>query len=224
VIDDEVKADVTAAQDLAATTQIDGGALDGVDWSADEERPVALHPDWAEVALLPEHVRSSLRIGRSDLLALAADCRSTHVWAPLLAGVNASGFGSSGYGPWRTRRVLVAPDLELRLHAAVVTLDVAGPVEAYYRLNNDGHLHGWGPALFTRFLDVVDERSDGRALALDQTLARAVNSLVPGSDLGAADWGTAEYAFHLALLHRIAAEVDVRPTVVEAALAQKFAD
>ena len=222
MIDDEVQADVRAALELAATTQIEGGALDGVTWTVDEERAVALHPTWVDEELLPAHVRDTLRIGRSDLLALAAACRERHVWAPLLAGVNAWCYGPSGYGAWRTRRILAAGDLELRLKAAVAVLDSEGAIDAYYRLNNDGHLHGWGPALFTRFLDVADRRVAERALGLDQALAGAVNGLVPGSDLGAADWGTAEYAFFLGLLHRIAREVGIAPTVVEAALAAKF--
>ncbi|GAA1961255.1 hypothetical protein GCM10009798_21280 [Nocardioides panacihumi] len=223
MIDDEVQADVRAAQALAASTDIGGGALDAVTWTADPERAVALHPSWLTEPLLPERVRHELRIGRSDLLAVATECRATGRWAPLLVCVNAWGLAESGYGAWRTRRMLELPDLEPRLAAAVATLDDHGPIEAYYLLNNDGHLHGWGPALFTRFLEVVDGREPGRALGLDPTLAGAVNGIVPGIDLEAADWGTAEYAFYLALLHRIADEVGVAPVSVEAALAAKFA-
>lgn len=223
MIDDEVRADVMAARELAATTVIDDGILDGVTWTVDEERAVGLHPSWRSVDALPAGVRETLRIGRPDLLSVAAACRGTGSWASLLACVNAWCYAESGDGAWRTRRILDAADLEVRLAAAVATLDADGPVEAYYQLNNDGHLHGWGPALFTRFLDVADRREAGRALGLDPVLAVAVNGLVPGSDLGAADWATAEYAFHLALLHRIASEVGLAPTLVEAALAAKFA-
>jgi hypothetical protein len=224
VIDDDVLADVRAAQALAAATDIDGGVLDGVTWSASDERTVDLPPSWRRVEELPGQVREALRIGRSDLLAVAARCRASGAWAPLLAGVNAWGYGMFTYGAWRTRRILDLADAELRLDAAIATLDGDGAVEAYYQLNNEGHLHGWGPTLFTRFLGVADLRDSGRALALDSALATAVNGLVPGSDLGAADWSTAEYAFHLGLLHRIAAEAGVAPTIVEAALAEKFAE
>jgi len=220
----EVRADVRSALDLAASARIDGGVLDGVSWTADGERAVDLPPAWRAVGEVPAHVRDALRVGRSDLLAVASDCRGTGTWTPLLASVNAWGYGRSGYGAWRTRRILDLPDVEVRLGAAIATLDADGPVEAYYQLNNDGHLHGWGPMLFTRFLDAADLRDSGRALGLDPVLATAVNGLVPGSDLGAADWGTAEYAFYLGLLHRIADEVGVGPATVEAALAAKFAD
>lgn len=222
MIDDEVEADVRAALELAETTQIEGGALDGVTWTVDAERVVSLDPAWADETLLPADVRKTLRIGRPDLLSVAAECRDLHRWSPLLAAVNAWCFGPSGEGPWRTRRILDLADVEARLEAAVVSLDGDGPVEAYYRLNNEGHVHGWGPALFTRFLDAADRREDERALGLDQVLARAVNGLVADCDLGPADWATSEYAFFLALLHRIAREAGVPATVVEAALAAKF--
>jgi hypothetical protein len=221
--DDQVRADVRAAQALAASTHLDGGALDGVGWTADTERPVALHPSWRAVEQLPERVRADLRIGRSDLLAAAAECRTTGGWAVLLAGVNAWAHGPSPYGAGRTLRTLDLPDVGDRLAAAVGTLDDDGPVEAYYLLNNDGHVHGWGPVTFSRFLDVADRREAGRALGLDPALAAAVNALVPGSDLGVGDWATAEYAFYLGLLHRIAAEAGVPAPQVEAALAAKFA-
>jgi hypothetical protein len=223
VIDDEVRADVRAAREMAEVAALDAAVLDGVDWTVGDERAVELHPSWRTELALPGHVRDVLRIGRSDLVAVARDCRGTGRWAPLLACTNAWGYGPSGYGAWRTRRILGLPEAESRLREAVATLDADGPVEAYYRLNNEGHLHGWGPALFTRFLEAADERESGRALALDHALAEAVNALVPGSDLAAADWGTAEYAFYLGLMHRIAAGTGTTATAVEAALAEKFA-
>lgn len=221
MIDDEVRVDVRAAQELAASADIGGCAVDAVTWTADPERMVGLHRSWTTEQLLPARVRHELRIGRSDVLAVAAECRATGRWTPLLVCVNAWGLAESGYGAWRTRRILELPDVESRLDAAVVTLDAHGSVEAYYLLNNDGHLHGWGPALFTRFLEVVDE--SGRALGLDPTLAGAVNGIVPGSDLETSDWGTAEYAFYIALLHRISDKAGVTPVRVAAALAAKFA-
>ncbi|SFC04291.1 hypothetical protein SAMN04487968_103177 [Nocardioides terrae] len=224
MIDDEVRAAVGAALELAATTEIEGGALDGVSWTVDDERPVVLHPAWREVAQLPGDLRAGLRIGRSDLLAVAATCRAGSGWAPLLAAASAWSFGRSDDGAWRTGRILDRGDVEPRLEAVVATLDAVGPVDAYYLLANEGHLPGWGPSLFTRFLDAADRRAGEHALGLDRVLARAVNGLVPGSDLAAADWSTAEYAFVLGLLHRIAGDVGVGPTIVEAALAEKFAD
>jgi hypothetical protein len=223
VIDDEVAADVRAARQLAASTAVEGGVLDGLTWVADTGRVVALHASWREEPRLSAEVRGSLRIGRPELLRVAARCREEGTWAPLLVAVSAWGYGDSGHGARRTRRIAGLADLEVRLDAAVTTLDADGPVEAYYQLANEGHVHGWGPTLFTRFLEAADQRHEEGALGLDASLARAIDALVPGSDLGAADWSTAEYAFYLGLLHRIAAESGAEPTVVEAVLAAKFA-
>jgi hypothetical protein len=230
VIDAEVRADVEVAGVLGRTSAIAAGVLDGVTWVAHTlpHQAVELHPAWAKEPLLTQGVRSSLRIGRADLLDTAQSCRQGGTWLPLLVAVNAWGYGISGYGAWRTSRIAGLPDAEVRLAAAVATLDADGPVEAYYLLNNDGYLHGWGPAFFTRFLHLADRRADQPgaecALVLDTPLADAVNALVPGSDLGHADWGTAEYAFHLALLHRIAGDVGVNVSVVQDTLYDKFQD
>ncbi|UDY22476.1 hypothetical protein [Nocardioides sp. Kera G14] len=222
MIDNEVLTDVRIAAELARTTVLAGGVLDGLAWTVDPSAGVELHPSWRAEPRLPGHVRTTLSISRSDLASVAADCRHSGAWIPLLVAVNAWSYGASGYGAWRTARTAALPDAEIRLSAAVATLDVHGPVEAYYQLNNEGHLHGWGPSYFTRFLHAADQREHGRAIAIDASLADAVNALVPGSDLGPADWGTAEYAFHLGLVHRIAGEAGVDAAVVEAVLGAKF--
>lgn len=221
MIDDEVQADVRGALAMAAAVPLERHRLDGVRRAAGDERTTDLHPTWRSERALPGHVRDALAIGRSDLVAVARECRASGRWAPLLTSVNAWGYGESGYGVWRTRRILALADIEDRLDAAVATLDGEGPVAAYYLLNNEGHLHGWGPALFTRFLEVVDLREAEGALGLDTGSAHAVNALVPCSDLGAADWGTAEYAFYLALVHRIAADLALDAPIVVAALASE---
>jgi len=196
MIDEEVLADVRTAEELARTSDLVTGVLDGLTWA----KPTAV----------------------DALHQLAASCRGEGRWTPLLVAVDDWSHGESGHGAWRTRRITALPDLEVRLAAAVATLDAGGAVEAYYQLNNDGHVHGWGPALFSRFLQVADRTE--HALALNAPLAEAGNALVPGSDLGSADWSTPEYAFHLALMHRIAAEVAQPAATVAAALAEKFSD
>lgn len=222
MIDTEVLADVRVASELARSTALATGVLDGVAWVASADTGVELHPGWRALEPLPGPVRDSLRITAEDLAGVAAEARERGLWLPLLVAANAWGYGTSGYGAWRTARTASVPDAEVRLAAAVATLDADGPVEAYYLLNNAGHLHGWGPALFSRFLRLADRRTQGRAVVIDAALAAAVNALVPGSDLGAADWGTAEYALHVGLLHRIAADVGVDPAIVEAVLTAKF--
>lgn len=226
MIDDEVLADVTAARAHARACELRPGVLDTMAWQP-REGSVELHPAWHSEPLLDYEAREALRITRSALSATALRCRAEGRWAPLVVVANAWGYGRSAHGAWRTRRILSLPDVEDQLAAAVATLDDRGAVAAYYRLNNHGHLHGWGPALFTVFLELADARTPGtvdepRALALEAATASAVNALVPGSALGAADWGTAEYALYLTLLHRIAAEMTGDPVAVRAALAAAF--
>ena len=219
MIDDEVLADIAAAEAEAAACELDGATLASLSWGDEPGGSVGLHASWQGEDRLPEHVRRDLRIGRGDLARVTAECRAAGAWLPLLVASSAWGLGESGFGLWRTRRVASIHDAEIRLRAAVATLDAEGPVAAYYHLNNDGHLHGWGPALFTRFLACVDPR----ALTLDVAQAAALNHIVP-ADLAieANDWGTADYAFYLAVINRVAALQLVSPRWVEATLAERF--
>lgn len=219
MIDDEVLADIAAAETEAAACELDGATLAGLSWGDEPGGAVLLHESWRSEQRLPEHVRDSLRIGRGDLARITAECRAGGTWLPLLVATSAWGLGESGFGLWRTKRVAAIADAEIRLQAAVVTLDADGPVAAYYHLNNDGYLHGWGPGLFTRFLACLDPR----ALTLDVSQAAALNHIVPADlTIEANDWGTAEYAFYLAVLNRIAGLQLVSPRWVEATLAERF--
>lgn len=203
MIDEEVLADVAVALGEAAACEIDERALTGLTrppWREEPSVPVALHESWRGEERLPPHVRDSLRITRADLARITAEARGGGVWVPLLVAASAWGFGESGFGHWRAKRIAALPDAEVRLQAAVATLEADGPVAAYYHLNNDGHLHGWGPPLFTRFLNCVSPR----ALVLDVAQAALLNRLVPDDvAIAANDWGTAEYAFYLAVASRI---------------------
>lgn len=219
MIDDEVLADIAAAEAEAAACELDGATLASLSWGDEPGGAVALHVSWQAEDRLPEHVRSGLRISRGDLARVTAQCRAAGAWLPLLVATSAWGLGDSGFGLWRTQRVAAIADAEIRLQAAVATLDAEGPVAAYYHLNNDGHLHGWGPALFTRFLSCVDPR----ALTLDVPQAAALNHVVPAElAIEANDWGTAEYAFYLAVINRIAGLQLVSARWVEATLAERF--
>lgn len=72
------------------------------------------------------------------------------------------GHGHSGYGPFRTARILSASlepvdksvDATVvdRLKTSIERVRVAGSVEAYRYLNNEGHIGGLGPAFFTKWL------------------------------------------------------------------------
>ena len=228
MIDDEVREEVDLALRRAEAVELEGGVLDGLAWPDGDGEAVPLEESWRTEPRLPLAVRDSGRIRPADVRAVAADCRERGEWTPLLVAVNAWAYGSAGWGHWRTRRLVSLPDREARLQAAVATLDDAGrdggPVGAYYVLNNEGGLHGWGPPYFTRFLAFAGRAGDPEAVCLDATLARAVNSLVPGSHLPAGEWSTGEYAYHLGILYRMGDVVGRTPAVVAEGLRAKFRD
>lgn len=215
MLDADVQADVWDALDKAAASPIDEAPIGAHGWD-DPLHQVSLAADWRLEPRLPYAVRESLRIGPADLFELAEACRAEDTWLPLLVSVNAWSYGESGYGHWRTRRSAQVADVETRLRAAAITLRVDGPVDAYYLLNNDGYIQGWGPALFTRFLFFADQRAEDRAVILDSTVAEGINRLVPGAQLPATDWSTAEYAFCHALLNRLASVRALDPGAVSA--------
>ncbi|WP_300676808.1 hypothetical protein [Nocardioides sp.] len=217
MIDTRMGREVRAAIEAARSSALDARALDDLGRSGRGEvaTEVALHPSWAEVASLPAHLRERLGVGRADLDEAAARARADGRWAELVAVSAAWGYGRSSYGSWRTARITTLPEVAERLAATVEVLDVEGPVAAYYRLVNEGHLHGWGPASFTRFLAAADLRGAGRAVMLTPAIAAAVNGLLVLDEIAVADWPTVDYAFHHALTHRIAAECGLDVTVVE---------
>lgn len=80
------------------------------------------------------------------------------------------GYGTSNVGPYRTARVLTggnaAPDAPVsaeviaRLTKAVDVARHDGAVEGYRYLNNDGAIHGLGPAFFTKWLYFITTRGE----------------------------------------------------------------
>ncbi|WP_315772341.1 hypothetical protein [Rhodococcoides kroppenstedtii] len=81
------------------------------------------------------------------------------------------GHGKSGYGPFRTARILtggrrrplehdLSSDVIDRLRASVDHVRRDGPVEGYRYLANDGALWGLGPAFFTKWLCFASARGD----------------------------------------------------------------
>ena len=70
------------------------------------------------------------------------------------------GYGTTGYGPARTERVLTGayshgtlrPVVEVSLRQSVTIARDQGSVAAYRYLNNEGHIPYLGPAFFTKWL------------------------------------------------------------------------
>lgn len=79
------------------------------------------------------------------------------------------GYGTTGYGPVRTRCVLTGtrdpaapldPSVRDRLADAAQIATDSGPVLAYKFLNNEGHIWSLGPTFFTKWLYFTTARTD----------------------------------------------------------------
>lgn len=171
--------------------------------------------------------------------------------------VNAWGYGNSARGLPRTLKVLEdEPQFVASARGALTRLHDASrrnpAVDAYFHLNNrkEGHVRGWGPAFFTKFLAFADpathadpDANRDQALILDRWIATAVNQLM-ASELARpatrrspvrrfANWGwtTPQYAYYLRLVARLAQEpafseqpCDGRAMAVERVLFHFFRD
>lgn len=78
------------------------------------------------------------------------------------------GYGTTGYGPVRTRWVLTGtrspgapldPSVGDKLEEAAQIATDSGPVAAYKFLNNEGHIQFLGPAFFTKWLYFATART-----------------------------------------------------------------
>lgn len=136
--------------------------------------------------------------------------------------VSAWGYGTAGYGHARTKRLAMSDGFLDAARAAIEiiqTEDANAPVAAYYILNNSSekHVHGWGPAFFTKFLSFADPANQvdssmrrSPALILDRWTAQAADSSLPVDyrhrvsrrrPLGmysSSGWTTTQYAYYLA--------------------------
>lgn len=209
------------------------------------EQPITIRTDaWAKVAArtgmtLP--VDGVLR--RRSLYELADTALHTGNWLPTLTATCAWGQGSNGYGPRRLTDMLdAAPDLNNRLANTAEHLVSDGPVTAYRYLAGAGHVPGFGPAFFTKFLHVADQEPRS-ALILDKVVATALRPFViealtqAGTELhlparreaewlfGDTGWSPHRYGVYLTWAARMLIqlnEVDQRwgtdPAVVELAL------
>lgn len=210
---------------------------------------------------LPEEVQlPDSRLTRSSLLAQGRSLSPNSALPDLrnfLWLVNAWGYGLFGVGVPRTVKVLADPErFETSGRNALTILHDASSesaaVEAFFYLNNEaGHIRGWGPAFFTKFLAFADPANQPDstltrqpALILDQWIAAAVNHYLPEryrsrrpskkTPLGRfapSAWNTPQYAYYLSLIDRLACvdvfhrpPYDARPMAVERVLFHYFRD
>ncbi|MAT06907.1 MAG: hypothetical protein CL424_17890 [Acidimicrobiaceae bacterium] len=156
-------------------------------------------------------------IGRADVSAacrLAAGSDDAAVEAFVVAMV--WGYGSVGYGPWRTRRILDRnPDAAASLRRTAQIQGAEGAVEAYRFLANNGRLRYLGPAFATKFLHFVPQCGDGAsALIHDALVSRAIRDLA-GQRCSATRWSTPTYARYLGLVGDWADDLDLDPVDIE---------
>lgn len=135
--------------------------------------------------------------------------------------VNAWGFGSSGYGPWRTQQMLDSERFFRSARRALEILHSDSPdaaLSAYFYLNNKAHgrVPWWGPAFFTKFLTFADPANsvDGverqGALILDRWMATAVRRVADHTSFPTGGWTTPQYAYYLTLMSRLCESSEFR--------------
>ncbi|HEY4099049.1 MAG TPA: hypothetical protein VGM33_26215 [Baekduia sp.] len=142
-------------------------------WRAEGRPPQGAVPYVRErwIAALPEHA-ATLRALPGDGLDRAA--AHAAVAASLAAGEllgafvvsQVWGYGRSGYGPFRVRRILDQPEADLHVRASYDELCDDGPVAGFAAFSGEHRLRGLGPAFFTKFMYLADPSR--RALVLDE--------------------------------------------------------
>lgn len=191
----------------------------GIRWP--RERWLAAFPETADaLQALP------VRLDRGTVGAACAGAAGSPAaaWQAFVV-VMAWGYGTVGYGAWRTARILQgeshAPD---RLASVTQRLAERGPLDAYGLLGGACRLQGLGPAFGTKYLYFCPQPAAGpRALILDRLVARwlarnARVSLNPGI------WSSSTYGRYLELLGSWAEAIGTAPDEVEMSIFQAEAD
>ena len=139
--------------------------------------------------------------------------------------IMAWGFGTVGYGPFRTHRILTStPQAASRLARVIETLDAADAVAAYARLasNGDCNLRHLGPAFGTKVLFFC--QPDGRrprALVLDSMLAAWLKR-EGAANFDPIPWSTSTYRDYIHLMDDWAASLACAPEDLEACIFQSM--
>ena len=132
--------------------------------------------------------------------------------------VMAWGYGSVGYGPYRTTRVLSdTPDAGKRLLAVTRTLADEGALAAYRRLASprDCRLLGLGPAFGTKYLYFCQPPDQEVTALIHDALVSTWLLREAGLTLSSAVWSVSTYRHYLELMHKWAAELACRPDELE---------
>jgi hypothetical protein len=134
------------------------------------------------------------------------------------------GQGRTGYGPWRTKRILQdTPDAKQRLVTVARHLSQAGALEAYRRLGTDCRLRWLGPAFGTKYLYFCPQCPGSPALILDRLVARWLTNNTQHT-FRAGPWSPTSYRRYLELVGSWAAVLGVAPEEVEWCIFQAQSD
>ena len=156
-------------------------------------------------------------------LGAAADAQSAET---AFVAIMTWGFGTVGYGRWRTQRILIdTPNASARLAAAARTLAEDGASAAYERLasHKDCGLRGLGPAFGTKYIYFIQPRDQAvRALIFDRLVADWLGRET-NLGLSAGAWSVAMYARYLDAMHAWASSLGCQPDDVETCIFRTMA-
>ena len=177
-------------------------AQEPIDWNRERwEAPDSRYPKIASHKTFIKGLPNP--IGREDVRGYGADAsRSTAKAVEAFVASMVWGFGGTGYGVYRTNRILtVNPDAPQRLHDVAEILKSDGPVEGYRAIaNSDQSRLKWlGPAFGTKYLYFCSP-DDNPALVLDALMAAWLNKHCEPSEpkLRPWQWSTTKYEEYLA--------------------------
>jgi hypothetical protein len=134
------------------------------------------------------------------------------------------GQGTTGYGPWRTARILQDnSDAKERLVRVARHLAQDGALEAYRRFGGDYRLRWLGPAFGTKYLYFCPQGPGSPALILDRLVAQWLTKNT-SSNFRAGPWSPSTYRRYLELVWSWAAVLGVAAEEVEWCIFQAQSD
>src|SRR5439155_446350 len=141
--------------------------------------------------------------------------------------VMAWGFGSVGYGPFRTRRILAStPDAASRLRKVAELVQGSSADSAYrsFARSAESRLQFLGPSFGTKFLHFCQPANRWpRALILDEFVASWLREHT-GEKLDPVAWNEPTYRRYLRLMHGWSEALGVEPDELEYCIFQAAAD
>jgi len=118
------------------------------------------------------------------------------------------GFGTTGYGAWRTKRIIEHnPEIGPKLMTAARLQRDEGATTSYRYLSGPGRIRFLGPAFGTKFLHFSPTSDSGQqAVILDAVVSRSTRELI-GSRVNPVPWRPHNYETFLSLLERVCREL-----------------